>query len=930
MRSTSSFAKPFFGLRALASAVAACLALTSLSTGGAVANPMPLNTTNAVASGRAAAGSTVPGSQPEGASPGGTPTVVPPGATPVGAASPAAPLSLEIALSPRDPAALGQFLTALYTPSSPLYHHYLAKGQFDASFGPARATVAEVRAQLRHAGLRVGPMSGNDLVLPVTTTVAKAEKAFGVRMSSYRLPSGALVEANTTSPTVPSAIAPYVQAVIGLDGLVQPSPAGLTSTPSGATADAARPRPPSRMGPDVTYHQPACAGATDTGQYTADDIAQAYDFEPLYASGDFGVGENVDLVESEGFSSSDVSTYQRCYGTHVNVVDVPEDGGNSTPGSEAAIDIEDVIGLAPGISNLFVYVAPGSYSGIYDDFVAIAQDDDAKVVSTSTNGGCESVVGSSNAQAENTEFEKMAAQGQTMIASSGDSGSEACWSSVKNPTQTQLAVDDPASQPYVTGVGGTKLSALGNTPAVAPTETAWLGSGGGISSIWDLPAWQLGKGVISAYSTGAPCGNTSGYCREVPDVSLEAGGTDYAMYVGGKWGAWWGTSLSAPTWAALIALVDGSSAGCRKTAVGFLNPALYALALGVPVDFNDITTGSNNGGGKAHPGDYNATSGYDLATGLGSPMAANLAQSLCGVTLWAPQAYDEADNYFLTKAPSAASSGQTLYVAGINSYPSSTPSDIYYHSFNGETWSGFGTVNPGGSPAQTLVPPAIAVNNGELLAAWTATTTDEVEVSSLSGGNWSSPVVAGAGKALSSAGPALAAYGGSIFVAWKGMSTNNLYLSINNGSGWGAQMLVPGASSLGSARDRLLPRLRRHSGGLDYDNERSPVRGVLAAHLRVGPVQTSPGGSAAGPALAVVGTTLYAAWMGTTTDRVFYSSLPAGKLSGTWGAEQTIPSALTLQSPALAVIGPSLYALWTGDNPGGSSAHLWYSVADAP
>ena len=99
----------------------------------------------------------------------------------------------------------------------------------------------------------------------------------------------------------------------------------------------------------------------NTNDLTADDIAQAYDFAPLYSIGDFGAGENVDLVETSSYSASDVAAYQACYGTHVNVVAVPEGGDKSTPSSEADIDIEDVVGLAPGLWECSRLRRPGQF-----------------------------------------------------------------------------------------------------------------------------------------------------------------------------------------------------------------------------------------------------------------------------------------------------------------------------------------------------------------------------------------------------------------------------------------------------------------------------------------------------------------------------------------------------------------------------------------
>lgn len=506
-------------------------------------------------------------------------------------------------------------------PSSPQYRHYLAKGQFGRDFGATTNTVADVSARLRAAGLHVGPVSADGLTLPVSATVGEAESAFGVVMHTFAVGGGAVVNANTTTASLPKDIAPSVQAVVGLDNLPASATPGPASAPEETLSHAAGPNT-IENGSELAAGQPAaCSGAVATRDLTAPDVAQAYDFDPLYAGGDFGAGESVDLFEQSGFPASDIQTYQGCYGTHVNIDQVPVDGGPTTTtgpfARETELDIEDIIGLDPHLSRLYVYESPADVSYDYDIDQAIASDDNANVVSISSNA-CESDVPSSQIDSESVEFGQMAAQGQTVFAASGDFGAQACLD-LSSP-ESGLAVNDPASQPWVTGVGGTDLDDLGEPPLTAPTETAWGSSGGGVSSDWAMPSWQTGPGVVSSSSSGSPCGDSGGLCREVPDVSADAG-TCYATFVLGSWGCSAGTSASTPTWAALMVLIDASSRSCSTDPVGFVNRRLYTLAKSNPEDFNDVTSGNN--------GYYAATSGYDMVTGLGSPEGANLAQSLC-------------------------------------------------------------------------------------------------------------------------------------------------------------------------------------------------------------------------------------------------------------------------------------------------------------
>jgi hypothetical protein len=248
-------------------------------------------------------------------------------------------------------------------------------------------------------------------------------------------------------------------------------------------------------------------------------------------------------------------------------------------------------------------------------------------VVTTSWGTCEPISSSLTNQ-ENVLFEAAAAQGQTILAASGDNGS-AC-------NAKTLAVQDPASQPYVTGVGGTTINALGPPPS----ETAWSGSGGGISGSWAMPSYQSNAAkslnVIGPDASGSPCGAVAGeYCREVPDVSADADvNSGYEVYLNGNWSSSGGTSLAAPLWAAFIALTNASST-CKGTDVGFANPALYLAAVNFPTAFNDVTQGNTDVSGT-NGGLYPAGTGYDMATGLGTPNGGVLSSALCQGGVSAP------------------------------------------------------------------------------------------------------------------------------------------------------------------------------------------------------------------------------------------------------------------------------------------------------
>ena len=365
------------------------------------------------------------------------------------------------------------------------------------------------------------------------------------------------------------------------------------------------------------------------------------------------------VYELEPDDPSDIAAYQSCYGTHAAISYVPVDAGAGTgPGSgEAALDIENLIGLAPNV-NVLVYQGPNSNSGSpgsgpYDTFSAIINQNRARVVTVSW-GQCEMMLGQSDASAENTLFQQATIQGQSILAASGDSGAEDCDTGGAL-SQTQAAVDDPSSQPFVTGVGGTTLSALGPRP----TEAAWNSggtvlsgmlqpgaTGGGISALWPMPSPQLDSAatlnVRTAQAAGSACGHPGGFCREVPDVAADGDpATGYLIYWNGKgevtgepagWQGIGGTSGASPLWAAMLALTDASRA-CSGAPVGYANPALYrAAGSAYGDDFNDVASGNNDFTGS-NGGRYAAAPGYDPATGLGTPNAASLATALCANTI---------------------------------------------------------------------------------------------------------------------------------------------------------------------------------------------------------------------------------------------------------------------------------------------------------
>jgi hypothetical protein len=602
---------------------------------------------------------------------------VPAGARSLGAVSSSASLSGTVVLKPRDNAALVQFIDGVSDPSSPLFHRYLPAGAFASRFGPTKATIDAVRSHLAADGLRIKGVSSNGLLVDFSGRAAQIEHAFQTGVERYRLADGSTGQTATSAAALPSTVAGSVAGVVGLSDLARARPAGIVRAPAADRGKIRRPATTTFSHPSGA--PAACPAATadaqQLGGLTDDQIARAYGAFGLYSNGDLGQGQHIALYELEPFLRSDVKTFDTCYfgaGQAATMLSrlhvIPVDGGQPIgPGSgEANLDVEDLAALAPDATiDVYEGPSPGANGVIYDpvdEYAAIIDADRDHVISTSW-GLCEQAIQAGQPglqQAENLLFEQAAAQGQSVFAAAGDNGSDDC-NTFETPTvasgQNPVSVDDPGSQPYVVSVGGTTIE---NAAVEPPVEQVWNdggtggAGGGGISESWTMPAWQQASSVpgialpASADYTNANtveqefgypanfCQSTvagagpSTPCRLVPDVSSQGDEFTGAVTVydasEGGWVTVGGTSSSTPIWAAMLAVTNASqtcaSQPSTRNGVGFVSPLLYAVASNpahYKASFTDVITGNNDiydlDGGLAFP----ATTGYDLATGLGSP-----------------------------------------------------------------------------------------------------------------------------------------------------------------------------------------------------------------------------------------------------------------------------------------------------------------------
>ena len=402
---------------------------------------------------------------------------VPTGAHSLGTVSSSASLSGTVVLKPRDNAALVQFVNAVSNPSSPLFHQYLPAGAFASRFGPTKATIDAVRSQLTAGGLRVTGVSSDGLLVNFSGTAAQIEHAFQTGVERYRLSNGAVGQTTTSAASVPSAIAGSVAGIVGLNDLARARPAGIVH-PQGSARGRLRSAETTTFthpGGAPTPCPAATADAQQNGGLTDDQIARAYGAFGLYDNGDLGQGQHIALYELEPFLYSDVRTFDTCFFgaaqasamlSRLNVI--PVDGGQPTgPGSgEANLDVEDLSAMAPDATiDVYERPSPGANGLIYDpvdEYAAIIDADRDQIISTSW-GLCEQAIQAGQPglqQAENFLFEQAAAQGQSVFSAAGDNGSDDC-NTFETPTvvsgQNPVSVDDPSSQPYVVSVGGTTI-----------------------------------------------------------------------------------------------------------------------------------------------------------------------------------------------------------------------------------------------------------------------------------------------------------------------------------------------------------------------------------------------------------------------------------------------------------------------------------------
>ncbi|HEY2714058.1 MAG TPA: S53 family peptidase [Chthoniobacterales bacterium] len=489
--------------------------------------------------------------------------------------NPAQRLQLVIGLPLRDKGATEAFIENLYNPASPNYQHYLTGNQFADMFGPSQADYDAVVRFAQNNGFVVTSKSPNRLILQVEGNVASIERAFHVTMNVYKHPTeNRTFYGPDREPTVD--LSTKLWNINGLDNYAIPRP-NLTQRPNAVEAN---------------------TGSGPGGFFLGSDLRAAY----YGTTGTLnGSGQKLGLLEYVGTNPADYINYFNMFGppltTTVTLLSTDGTPALCTTCSDAeqSLDIEFAISMAPGLSQVIVYVGSTDQAMLS----RMVTDNSCKVISCSWSWK------PADPQVDDPLFLQMASQGQTFAAASGDSAS---WGAGE--------FNWPQEDGNILSVGGTHLVTAGPGGAWS-SETGWSLSGGGISiDTVPLPSYQQNKAVVNAQN------HASRTMRNGPDVAMEGDFQNYICHDGGCDGGWGGTSFAAPEWAGYLSLANQQATTQSKPTVGFVNPTLYKVGEKTiyTSNFHDILTGSNSG--------FSCVAGFDLVTGWGSPNGPTLINTI--------------------------------------------------------------------------------------------------------------------------------------------------------------------------------------------------------------------------------------------------------------------------------------------------------------
>ncbi|ADV82201.1 protease pro-enzyme activation domain-containing protein [Terriglobus saanensis] len=657
---------------------------------------------------------------------------------------------------------LQALLAAQQDPTSPIYHQWLTVDQFAARFGVTDADIAKTTAWLQAQGFTVDRVSRSKDRIVFSGEAQQVASAFSPLR--YYKSDGEKRYAPSADISIPTALSGIVKDVANLSNF--------------------RARPHVRLNHSQAVASPNFTSSQTSSHYlTPGDITTIYDVKAAYNAGYTGTGQSIAIMGQSAVVVSDIEKFQTAAGLPIKdptLTLVPNTGSSTVytgDESESDLDLEYSGGIAKGATIFFVYTGSSSNNGVFDS-IAYAVDTQLATILSVSYGLCETELSASNFSSYNGVLEQAAAQGQTVIVSSGDDGSTSCNDATTLTTAQRqaLVVSFPASSQYVTALGGTEFTAA----AVATTNTTYWqaasgsdvissalsympemvwnddsaanglsSGGGGVSSMAPRPTWQTGV-------TGIPSGNF----RLVPDISLTSSASnagylycssDTTVGITGSCSNGFrdansvyltvagGTSFAAPVFAGMLAIINQK---LNSTGQGNIDPTLYTLASNAAnyaSAFHDITVGTNactagtcsTAGASA----YAATTGYDQATGLGSIDLYNL------LTLWP------------TNAATATLAATTTTVSAASNTVASGVSDVITITVA----SGSSTVTT--VPAGTLTITVDGTTTTKTLALSTAGTATYTFSSTIAGAHVIKAVYSGSAIYAASTGTATVTVG---------------------------------------------------------------------------------------------------------------------------------------------------------------------------
>jgi len=498
-------------------------------------------------------------------------------------------IAFEFVLAFPGEAAMQDYALSVGDPSSANYRHFLTAAEIGARFGLGDDDLARVTDWAAAHGINVMEMTPQRIAIHVAAPARVVEALFGVTMRDYADSVGRTFHAPIDAAHVPDALSGLVSDIGSLDARPSEHPA---------------------------IWQPIAAGPA--GGIKPPIIDRFYELDGLRALGLHGEGQTVAIVSLDGYDPADVAQFDKLAGISGPPVErIKVKGGVDTPGDgqgEVNLDIDVLRAVAPK-AQILDYEAANGGGAIEAIIDQIVTDGRADIVTISW-GSCEAAKTAAGMARRATSFAAAATHGISIFVASGDHGAFDCIS--ETGENHQISADSPSSDVNAIGVGGTYAWMLDDGTYI--DEVGWeepligWGTGGGLSTYYDRPAWQTGVGVDNARSNGK---------RQVPDVAAlgdsDSGLLNVSEGVANPGG---GTSAAAPFWAGFAVLVRQLAESEGVTGLGQLNKILYEVAAAQPPGtvFHDVRRGGNLR--------EEATTGWDYATGLGTPRGMPLARAI--------------------------------------------------------------------------------------------------------------------------------------------------------------------------------------------------------------------------------------------------------------------------------------------------------------